>query len=115
MTEERARLKACTRLMTCALSLSPPQQLLRSVFTSFFIAVVLPRGHGAGVVVDEFVLIEVPDEVLVDRVSGRRIDPSCHLPLRCGLSYHLAATPPTAPPDTPPPHSFIHFFLCSEW
>jgi len=42
----------------------------------------------AGLVFDKFVLLDVPDEVLIDRVSGRRIDPET------GKIYHLTFNPP---------------------
>lgn len=44
----------------------------------------------AGIVVDKFVLIEVPDETLVERGCGRRLDPET------GDIYHLKFKPPPA-------------------
>ncbi|GAB4813463.1 hypothetical protein N2152v2_000509 [Parachlorella kessleri] len=41
-----------------------------------------------GIYPDVFLLVQVPDEVLVDRVSGRRLDPET------GEIYHLAFKPP---------------------
>jgi adenylate kinase len=44
----------------------------------------------AGVEIDTFVLIEVPEEELIKRVTGRRIDPVT------GNSYHVDVRPPPA-------------------
>ena len=44
--------------------------------------------EAAGVAIDKFVLIEVPEEVLVQRITGRRIDPIT------GKSYHTKFRPP---------------------
>jgi len=44
----------------------------------------------AGIEVDKFVLIEVPDDVLVERGCGRRLDPET------GDIYHLKFKPPPA-------------------
>ena len=44
----------------------------------------------AGVEVDVFVLLNVPDEVLIDRVTGRRLDPET------GEIYHMTTKPPPA-------------------
>ena len=46
---------------------------------------------GAGVDLDAVVLIEVPDQLIRDRVTGRRSDPET------GAIYHLKFNPP--PPD----------------
>jgi adenylate kinase len=46
---------------------------------------------GAGVDLDAVVLIEVPDQLIRDRVTGRRSDPET------GAIYHLQFNPP--PPD----------------
>jgi adenylate kinase len=45
----------------------------------------------AGVSLDAVVLIEVPDELIVDRITGRRSDPET------GTIYHLQFNPP--PPE----------------
>lgn len=42
----------------------------------------------AGVVPDVFILIDVPDEILVERVCGRRLDP------QTGKIYHIKFSPP---------------------
>eukprot|EP00163_Fabomonas_tropica_P009966 TRINITY_DN1990_c0_g1_i1.p1 TRINITY_DN1990_c0_g1~~TRINITY_DN1990_c0_g1_i1.p1 ORF type:complete len:501 (-),score=120.14 TRINITY_DN1990_c0_g1_i1:90-1592(-) len=42
-------------------------------------------------VADKFVLIELPDEVMIERVSGRRLDPETN------KTYHVKYNPP--PPD----------------
>lgn len=47
----------------------------------------------AGVVPDLVLLVAVPDEVLVDGVAGRRLDPAT------GAIYHLSFNPP--PADVP--------------
>jgi len=44
----------------------------------------------AGIEVDKFILIEVPDDVLVERGCGRRLDPET------GEIYHLKFKPPPA-------------------
>jgi len=44
----------------------------------------------AGIAVDKFILIEVPDDVLVERGCGRRLDPDT------GEIYHLKFKPPPA-------------------
>lgn len=44
----------------------------------------------AGVALDAVVLIEVPDELIVERVTGRRTDPDT------GTIYHLTFSPPPA-------------------
>jgi adenylate kinase len=44
----------------------------------------------AGVALDAIVLIEVPDELIVERVTGRRSDPET------GTIYHLTFSPPPA-------------------
>lgn len=41
-----------------------------------------------GVVVDKVLSIEVPDETIIQRISGRRVCPAC------GASYHLIYNPP---------------------
>lgn len=41
-----------------------------------------------GVKIDAVLSIEVPDEVIVERMSGRRVCP------HCGASYHVAYIPP---------------------
>lgn len=46
--------------------------------------------HAAGVVLDAVVLIEVPDALIVERVTGRRSDPDT------GRIYHLTFDPPPA-------------------
>jgi len=43
-----------------------------------------------GVAVDLCLLLEVPDEVVIDRLSGRRACPNC------GNTFHLKANPPKA-------------------
>lgn len=45
----------------------------------------------SGVVADKFVLLDVPDEVLVERVTGRRLDPTTQ------AIYHLRFNPPPTP------------------
>ena len=42
----------------------------------------------AGIVFDDVVYIEISDEVIMERMSGRRV---CE---HCGASYHLVAVPP---------------------
>ncbi len=42
----------------------------------------------AGIVFDDVVSIEISDEVIMERMSGRRV---CE---QCGASYHLVAVPP---------------------
>jgi len=42
----------------------------------------------AGIVFDDVVSIEISDETIMDRMSGRRV---CE---RCGASYHVVAVPP---------------------
>ena len=42
----------------------------------------------AGLVPDAFILLDVPEDILVDRVVGRRMDPLT------GLIYHLTFNPP---------------------
>ena len=42
----------------------------------------------AGIVFDDVVSIEISDEVIMERMSGRRV---CE---HCGTSYHLVAVPP---------------------
>src|SRR5689334_6902517 len=46
--------------------------------------------RGAGVELDAVVLIEVPDQLIRDRVTGRRSDPET------GAIYHLQFNPPPA-------------------
>ena len=41
-----------------------------------------------GISCDNFILLEVPDEILISRVTGRRIDP------QTGLIYHMKFKPP---------------------
>ena len=48
----------------------------------------------AGIKVDCFVFLDVPDEVLVERVVGRRTDPET------GKIYHLTFSPPPSPEIT---------------
>lgn len=48
----------------------------------------------AGVELDVVLLIEVPDELIVERITGRRSDPET------GAIYHLTFNPP--PPDVAP-------------
>lgn len=43
-----------------------------------------------GIEIDEVISLEVPDEVIVARMSGRR---TCS---KCGATYHVAANPPKA-------------------
>ena len=45
----------------------------------------------AGVKLDHVLSIEISDEVIMDRMSGRRVCESC------GASYHLVAVPPKVP------------------
>ena len=45
---------------------------------------------GAGVALDRVLLIEVPDELIVERITGRRSDPET------GEIYHLQFRPPPA-------------------
>ena len=42
----------------------------------------------AGIVFDDVISIEISDEVIMERMSGRRVCESC------GASYHLVAVPP---------------------
>ena len=44
----------------------------------------------AGIVVDKFIVIDVPDEILIERGRDRRIDPES------GEMYHLKFKPPPA-------------------
>lgn len=44
----------------------------------------------AGIQADSFLLLEVPDEMLIARVVGRRLDPET------GDIYHLEYNPPPA-------------------
>lgn len=44
----------------------------------------------AGIVFDDVVSIEISDETIMDRMSGRRV---CE---HCGATYHLVAVPPKA-------------------
>ncbi len=44
--------------------------------------------ENAGIVFDDVVSIEISDEVIMERMSGRRV---CE---HCGASYHLVAVPP---------------------
>jgi adenylate kinase len=46
---------------------------------------------GLGIVADSFILLDVPQEVLVERVTGRRTDPET------GKIYHMKFSPPTEP------------------
>lgn len=46
--------------------------------------------RAAGVQLDSVVLIEVPDEFIVERITGRRTDP------QTGTIYHLKFSPPPA-------------------
>lgn len=46
--------------------------------------------RSAGVELDVVVLIEVPDELIVERITGRRMDP------KTGAIYHLKFNPPPA-------------------
>ena len=45
----------------------------------------------AGIQFDDVVSIEISDEVIMERMSGRRVCESC------GASYHLVAVPPQTP------------------
>lgn len=47
-----------------------------------------------GIVADSFILLDVPQEVLVERVTGRRTDPET------GKIYHMKFSPPTDPEIT---------------
>ena len=49
--------------------------------------------EAAGVRPDVFILVECPDDVLVERVTGRRLDPVT------GAIYHVKFAPPPADPD----------------
>lgn len=42
----------------------------------------------AGIVFDHVISLEIPDETIMERMSGRRV---CE---QCGASYHLVAVPP---------------------
>ena len=42
----------------------------------------------AGVVIDAVVLIEISDEEIIDRMTGRRVCP------KCGATYHTVSVPP---------------------
>jgi adenylate kinase len=44
----------------------------------------------AGIIPDKFVLLDVPDDVLIDRVIGRRLDPETN------AIYHVKYSPPPA-------------------
>ena len=57
----------------------------------------VPQAHaldaalrGAGVTLDVVLVLEVPDDLIVDRIVGRRSDPET------GRIYHLASDPPPA-------------------
>ncbi|MCL2512676.1 MAG: adenylate kinase [Oscillospiraceae bacterium] len=43
---------------------------------------------GMGVIIDKVISIEVPDEMIAKRMSGRRVCPGC------GIAYHLVHRPP---------------------
>ena len=45
----------------------------------------------AGIRFDDVISIEIPDEAIMERMSGRRV---CE---HCGASYHLVAVPPKVP------------------
>ena len=45
--------------------------------------------QAAGIVADKFILLQVPDDVLIERVVGRRLDPDT------GSIYHVKFNPPT--------------------
>ena len=45
----------------------------------------------AGIRFDDVISIEIPDEAIMERMSGRRV---CE---HCGASYHLVAVPPKTP------------------
>ena len=47
--------------------------------------------EAAGIVFDDVISIEISDEVIMDRMSGRRV---CE---HCGASFHLVAVPPKVP------------------
>jgi adenylate kinase len=51
------------------------------------------QAEALGIIPDAFILLNVPDELLVERVVGRRTDPET------GKIYHLRYSPP--PPDVP--------------
>ena len=44
----------------------------------------------AGIVPEKFILLDVPDEVLIERVVGRRLDPVTN------AIYHIKFSPPPA-------------------
>ena len=44
----------------------------------------------AGMIPDCFVLLDVPEEILIERVTGRRTDPDT------GKIYHMTYSPPPA-------------------
>ena len=46
--------------------------------------------HADGVTLDSVLLLEVPDQLIVDRITGRRSDPET------GTIYHLVFNPPPA-------------------
>ena len=46
--------------------------------------------ENAGIVFDDVISIEISDEVIMNRMSGRRV---CE---QCGASYHLVSVPPKA-------------------
>ncbi|HWM87554.1 MAG TPA: adenylate kinase [Kofleriaceae bacterium] len=48
----------------------------------------------AGLAIDQVLLIEVPDELILERITGRRSDP------QTGAIYHVKFNPP--PPDVAP-------------
>jgi len=45
---------------------------------------------GTGIVPDKIIFLEVPDEALVDRICGRRVDPDTN------TTYHIKHNPPPA-------------------
>ena len=59
--------------------------------------------NAAGMVPDCFLLLDVPQEVLVERVTGRRTDPET------GKIYHLTFSPPENE-EIAARYSFAHFY-----
>mmetsp|Transcript_28365 Transcript_28365/g.35611 ORF Transcript_28365/g.35611 Transcript_28365/m.35611 type:complete len:306 (+) Transcript_28365:127-1044(+) len=56
--------------------------------------------EAAGIVADKFILLDVPDDMLIDRVIGRRLDPET------GAIYHLLYFPP--PEDAEVLNRLVH-------
>jgi adenylate kinase len=79
----------------CFLSDPPPRRFVldgypRTVPQAKFLGAVLNR---QGLDIQAVILLEVPDEEIVRRLSGRRVCPN----KTCGAAYHLVFRPPRVP------------------